>query len=171
MEVSMSHALPIPLPAILAGPAVSARSPEQQQFDFWLGDWDVHDGKGQRLGHNRIEALLGGTVLQEHWDDGLGSSGTSLNAYQPARKLWTQHWVDSTGGALDLEGRLEGTSMVLKGVKEGPKGRVIDRIIWTPLPDGRVRQLWDRSMDGGLSWSLVFDGYYTRINHSKGSPS
>jgi len=151
------------LPALLTSQSLPPRSPEQQQFDFWLGDWEVLDGQGQRQGHNRIMPLLGGTVLQEHWDDGQGGTGTSLNAYLPAQRVWKQHWIDSKGGALDLEGGLEGASMVLKGVKEGPKGRLIDRIIWTPLPDGRVRQLWDQSRDGGLTWKVTFDGYYSRV--------
>lgn len=169
----MENALPPPIPAMQAGQATLARSPEQQQFDFWIGDWEVHDVQGKRLGHNRIAALLGGTVLQEHWDDGQGGSGTSLNAYQPAQRVWKQHWIDSTGGALDLEGGLEGASMVLKGPKEvarqGATVRWIERIAWTPLPDGRVRQLWDHSKDGGVTWSVVFDGYYRRVKNSPGS--
>jgi hypothetical protein len=38
----------------------------------------------------------------------------------------------------------------------------VQRITWTPLPDGRVRQHWESTTDGGRTWSTVFDGYYTR---------
>jgi hypothetical protein len=158
----MHRALPLLLPAFLAGPSVAVRSPEQKQFDFWVGDWEVHDGQGQRLGHNRVVALLGGTVLQEHWEGSQGDSGTSLNAYLPARRLWRQCWIDAKGGLLDLEGGMVGPAMVMSSVKEGPKGKIIERITWTPLPDGRVRQLWDQSQDGGASWKVSFDGYYSR---------
>ena len=154
----MRHVLPLILPVMLG-----AMSPtEQRQFDFWIGDWEVHDAKGQRLGRNRVVALLGGAVLQEHWQGSQGGSGTSLNSYLPARKAWRQCWVDAKGGSLDLLGGLEGASMVLRGTTEGPRGRVLERITWTPLPDGRVRQLWEQSPDGGATWTVSFDGYYTR---------
>jgi hypothetical protein len=52
--------------------------------------------------------------------------------------------------------------MVLAGERQTPNGKVTDRIVWTPLEDGRVRQVWDMSSDGGRSWQLLFDGLYTR---------
>ena len=36
------------------------------------------------------------------------------------------------------------------------------RGLWTPLPDGRVRQFFEHSDDGGATWVSWFDGYYTR---------
>ena len=164
----MSGVLSLLLPVILGAMSPPDRMPEQRQFDFWVGDWEVLDAKGQRLGHNRVVALLGGTVLQEHWEGSKGGSGTSLNAYLPALRVWRQHWIDGRGGALDLEGGLEGASMVLKSVQEGPKGRMLERITWTPLADGRVRQLWEQSLDSGVTWTVSFDGYYRR---AKAMPS
>lgn len=159
----MHSALPLVIPSLLAGQSTAVRSPEQRQFDFWVGDWEVHDGQGKRLGHNRVVALLGGAVLQEHWEGSQGGAGTSLNAYVPARRLWKQCWIDSKGGVLDLEGGMEGTSMVMSGLREDPKGKVIERITWTPLADGRVRQLWEQSRNGGGTWAVSFEGYYTRL--------
>lgn len=158
----MRIALLLPVLPLLLGAAQPDRSPEQRQFDFWVGEWEVHDAKGQWLGRNRVVSLLGGTVLQEHWEGSQGGAGTSLNAYLPARKAWRQCWVDAKGGSLDLMGGLEGRSMVLRGTTEGAKGRVLERITWTPLPDGRVRQLWEQSADGGGTWTVSFDGYYSR---------
>ncbi len=146
------------------------RSPEQRQFDFWVGDWEVRDAKGLLLGHNRVVSLLGGSVLQEHWEGSQGGAGTSLNAYQPDRRSWRQCWIDSKGETLDLEGGLEGASMILKGVQEGPKGRVSQRITWTPLADGRVRQLWEQSRDG-VTWTVAFDGYYRRTGGQPFAPA
>lgn len=158
----MRHVLLL-LPVMLgAMTPTTDRTPEQRHFDFWVGDWDVHDAKGQRLGRNRVMALLGGAVLQEHWQGSQGDSGTSLSSYLPARKAWRQCWVDAKGGSLDLLGGLEGASMVMRGTTEGPKGRVLERITWMPLPDGRVRQVWEQSPDGGATWTVSFDGYYSR---------
>lgn len=161
-EVPMRQAFALLLPIVLGAGSPTERSPEQRQFDFWVGEWEVHDAKGQRLGRNRIVPLLGGTVLQEHWEGSQGGAGTSLNAYLPARKAWRQSWVDAKGGSLDLFGGREGDAMVLRGTTEGPKGRMLERITWTPLPDGRVRQLWEQSPDGGATWTVSFDGYYSR---------
>ena len=34
------------------------------------------------------------------------------------------------------------------------------RVTWRPLPDGRVRQTFESSTDGGKTWSVSFDGFY-----------
>jgi hypothetical protein len=34
--------------------------------------------------------------------------------------------------------------------------------VWTPLPDGRVRQHFKESSDGGKTWTDWFDGYYSK---------
>ena len=39
---------------------------------------------------------------------------------------------------------------------------VVQRISWTPEPDGRVRQMWQQSRDGGKTWTVAFDGWYRR---------
>lgn len=67
--------------------------------------------------------------------------------------------MDSQGGVLRLAGRFDGTRMVLLGVQPP----VHERIAWTPLPDGAVRQHWERSEDDGKTWTTVFDGRYVRV--------
>jgi hypothetical protein len=54
--------------------------------------------------------------------------------------------------------------MVLTGksAPDVPGVITLQRIAWTPLPDGRVRQLWEASNDGGKAWATVFDGYYSK---------
>jgi hypothetical protein len=37
------------------------------------------------------------------------------------------------------------------------------RGFWSLLEDGRVRQLFEPSNDGGVTWTTWFEGYYTRI--------
>ncbi|MCP4663212.1 MAG: hypothetical protein GY856_48085 [bacterium] len=46
-------------------------------------------------------------------------------------------------------------------LSSGPATPPIQRITWSPLGDGRVRQLWESSVDG-QGWKVVFDGTYTR---------
>jgi len=38
------------------------------------------------------------------------------------------------------------------------------RALWTPLPDGRVRQYFEQSNDDGGTWVPWFEGFYTRKN-------
>ncbi|RPI88510.1 MAG: hypothetical protein EHM40_22295, partial [Chloroflexi bacterium] len=67
----------------------------ENQFDFWLGEWDGtwgEDGKGT----NRIERILGGKIIQESFR-APDLQGMSVSAYDPERKLWCQTWVDNNG--------------------------------------------------------------------------
>lgn len=144
----------------LLEPLRPCQAPEHRQFDFWLGDWDVTSpaspGGSSR---NRITRINGGCTLREEYTTPLGYEGTSLNFYDATRRVWHQTWIDNQGGALYLEGRLQGRAMVMATTSD-PQN--VQRITWTPLDDGRVRQHWEATTDGGKAWSTVFDGYYSR---------
>jgi hypothetical protein len=146
-----------------AKPACAA--PEYHQFDFWVGDWTVTDSHGGVAGTNRIERILDGCVLQEHWVGSKGGRGTSLNMWDAADGSWHQVWMDVSGGMLQLKGRLEGSAMVMSGEHPTPGGAggvTLERITWTPQSGGKVRQLWESSRDGGTTWTIQFDGTYVR---------
>jgi hypothetical protein len=148
-------------------PAQSAAPPGcndaiHREFDFWVGNWRVTDAKGAFQGTNRVTKEYGDCVLMEHWQGAGGGAGSSFNTYLPGRGQWHQTWVDNGGGTLLLFGGMRSGSMVLQG-ERAIRGRpTIDRITWTPLPDGRVRQHWQASTNGGKTWSDVFDGYYKK---------
>jgi hypothetical protein len=145
--------------ALAAGPCEGS---ERRQFDFWLGEWNVRTPDGKLAGTNSITSEYGGCVLHERYATPRGYSGESLNAYDPARKVWHQTWVDSSGTLLLLEGGLSGKSMVLEGQTVGADGQVTrHRITWTPNADGGVRQHWE-STDAKGQWTTAFDGSYTR---------
>lgn len=140
-------------------------APEYRQFDFWAGSWSVTNPAGKVAGTNRIEAILGGCVLQEHWRSANGGDGTSLNMWNAADSTWRQVWMDAGGNLLELQGKLVGKEMVLSGTRPTPGqggGLTTDRVTWTPLPNGTVRQLWESSTDGGTTWTTAFDGTYAR---------
>src|SRR5262249_53991882 len=88
--------------------------PEDRQFDFWLGEWEVREG-GKVAGANRITRILGGCALREEWTGAGGGQGTSLNVYDPARRRWHQTWADDKGLVLLLEGEWRGGGVVLEG--------------------------------------------------------
>lgn len=136
--------------------------PESRQFDFWIGEWDVTTPDGKPAGTNKIEAIAGGAGLLENWSDADGGSGKSLNAYSAAKKQWQQYWVGSSGGILELSGALVNGSMVLTGEHDVRGRHVMERITWTPNPDGAVRQHWEQSTDGSKTWQTAFDGHYRK---------
>jgi len=103
--------------------------------------------------------------LQENWQgSGAGGiSGSSFNIYDRDTRRWHQSWVDANGTLLLLDGGLVDGSMVMSGsrpTRDG--GSALHRITWTPNDDGSVRQLWESSLDGGDSWSVLFDGLYLK---------
>jgi hypothetical protein len=132
-------------------------------FDFWLGEWDVHDQDGRHVGHNSITPLFGTGALAEHWRGDGGVEGHSLNSWDPERGCWHQTWLDSGGGILLLDGGIEDEAMVLVGIDADARQRITWTVqTWPELGEG-VRQLWETSKDDGETWTVAFDGRYTRV--------
>ena len=144
--------------------------PAYRQFDFWVGDWEVFTPQGQRAGSNRISKILQGCALQEEWTSANGSRGHSINYYDPSTENWRQLWVDDGGGIIPIEGELIDKAMVFVGshiLQDGSVRAFRER--YTPLSEGRVRQLLEESVDGGVTWYTWFDGDYRRVGASDAS--
>jgi hypothetical protein len=139
--------------------------PEQSDFDFWVGHWEVRTEDGQLAGSNRITRAHGGCVLREEWEAVGGGTGESFNIYDAARDAWHQTWVDDQGRLLLLDGGLDARGrMVMQGERPGPDGSlVVDEISWEPLDDGTVLQVWSVSTDAGATWRELFRGTYHRV--------
>jgi len=87
-------------------------------FDFWVGDWDVYlnnSDNTNQIGSNTIEKLEAGCALMETWSGAGGSSGISINYYNPVRDEWRQLWVSAGEYAIDIVGGLVDGSMALVG--------------------------------------------------------
>ena len=146
--------------AAIVEPHRPCNTPEFRQFDFWLGDWDVEAASTPGTkSHNQITRAYDGCTLREEYTTPYGYAGTSLNFYDAPRKVWHQTWIDNQGGGLMLEGGMQGTSMVLQSTTDPVN---VQRVTWTPLADGSVRQHWESTTDGGKTWTTAFDGRYTR---------
>jgi hypothetical protein len=155
----------------IAGPAVgqtqaACEGDGYRAFDFWLGEWTVSNPAGQPVGSNSITSVADGCAVLESWAGAGGVHGTSLNWHDQRTGGWTQLWVGGDGVILRLEGGLDGEgSMVLSGERTAADGRVVrERVRWTPLQGGRVRQHWETSTDGGDTWQTSFDGIYTKAS-------
>ncbi|MEX2468460.1 MAG: hypothetical protein WD396_01770 [Pseudohongiellaceae bacterium] len=154
----------VPFAPALAQESGCGELPGFSQFDFWVGDWDVfHYASGEKVGENRIEKLEQGCLLMESWEGSEGSTGTSLNYYNPVTREWRQVWVSSGRYAIDIVGGLRGDAMLLEGSIYNFAGAVWDfRGTWTPQADGSVRQFFEQYNHDGEVWEPWFDGRYVR---------
>ena len=150
-------------PGTLAAQAAPPCSHEKsQEFDFWIGEWQVWSG-GELAGTNSVQPILDGCVLQENWLGARGSAGSSLNFYNPQSKTWQQFWVWRNGTTLELVGDYADGKMILEGHSVTREGAAItNRITWYDNEDGTVRQHWQISKDGGKTWESAFNGLYRR---------
>jgi hypothetical protein len=146
-----------------AGPPPDCSAPAFRAFDFWIGEWDVTAG-GTPAGTNRIEAVLDGCALMEHWTSASGIAGQSFNVYDRRTERWHQAWTDERGGVLWMTGGMvDGRIVMATEPQPAPGGgAVVHRLTWTRESAGRVRQVWESTTDGGTTWTTAFDGLYQR---------
>jgi hypothetical protein len=148
---------------LLAQTPAACTNAAHRQFDFWVGEWDVYDARGQRAGANRIEKTLNGCALHETWTSAGPSRGYSYSAWDAGDNRWHQTWVDNEGTVLRIAGGIVNGEMVMEGERRLADGTpVSERITWTPRADGTLRQLWQTSRDRGMRWTVAFDGTYRR---------
>lgn len=133
-------------------------------FDFWIGDWDVHNAGGGLAGTNTIEADQRGCVLIENWQSAGGGTGMSINYLDKATGEWVQVWNAEGGSQINIRGGMTDEGMLLVGtLHDVASGTTTPfRGLWTRLDDGRIRQFFEQSTDGGATWSPWFEGFYTR---------
>jgi len=135
-----------------------------QQFDFWIGDWNVFDTTGTQVGENTISHLEDNCILSEYWRGISGTTGRSYNYYNQQDSTWNQVWVDNNGGNLVLKGKGKPGKMVLKS--ELIPGKKIafyyNQVTWTLNKDGSVTQLWEIYDQTGKLLSTAFLGIYKK---------
>jgi hypothetical protein len=179
LNLKMFNKLLIIITLIIAVPvfAQDAQTPPPQQpvfpceddeqfseFDFWVGKWDVHIADGTLVGENLIKKAERGCVLVENWKSARGGTGMSINYFDKTTNEWVQIWNDASGSQINIRGGITSEGMLLEGtihyVANGTTAPF--RGLWTLLPDGRVRQFFEQSNDGGESWQGWFEGFYSR---------
>jgi len=135
---------------------------ELQQFDFWLGDWDVYD-EDKRIAFSRIEKITNGHIIFENYEQEDDYSGKSISYYDPYLKKWRQNWVDSLGTVGDFVGECKDDIMRYEGESHLVDGRRIMRLmIVSRLNENQVRQYSERSDDEGKTWKQAYDFIYKR---------
>lgn len=160
--------------ALLASPAWTQESaqgerpapcsqPEARQFDFWVGAWDLAWGEGAS-GRNVIEKTLGGCVIVEQFDGSPATPlrGMSVSTYNARLGQWQQTWVDNQGSYLDFTGGWQDSRMVLQREATVDGGRVLQRMVWFDISEDSLRWNWERSVDDGATWEVLWAITYSR---------
>lgn len=144
--------------------------PEFRQFDFWIGEWEAFAPNGNKGGDSKISVILDSCVILEEWtsvnaQQGLVFKGKSFNSYNAASKQWQQTWTDNTGNTTEfLRGEGSDGKIVYYADKvPGPGAKnFMRKLTFIRLSDDKVRQLGERSDDGGTTWTTEYDLEYRR---------
>jgi hypothetical protein len=137
--------------------------PAFDAFDFWVGEWDVHLVDGSKAGTNSVQSEQRNCVVVERWQSAGGGGGMSINYLDRADGKWVQVWNDPGGNQIHIRGGLTDEGMLLEGSIHyvSTDTTLPFRGLWTPLPDGRVRQYFEQADDAG-TWAPWFEGFYSR---------
>ncbi len=153
-------------------PAKPCATEASNQFDFWLGEWDLtwpaeqmggtagEKGKGT----NTITKPLGECVIQEAFHSPADQyNGHSVSVYAPHQKIWKQTWVDNQGGYLLFTGEFKDGRMELRTKPAERKGKTnISRMVFRNIKKKSLNWDWQRSTDGGKTWSDLWNIHYER---------
>ncbi len=139
--------------------------PELQQFDFWIGEWDVKQTgaeDGPSVGSSRIESLVNSCVILENWESA-GFTGKSWNFFDRGTGKWRQIWIDVSGRKAEFSGEFKEKAMRFEGEATLANGnKVKNRMTFFVLGADKVRQLAERTNDGGVTWVTTVDLTYLR---------
>jgi len=140
---------------------VPCQTAEFRQFDFWIGDWSVHNPAGQKVGDNLITREQDGCLLVEHWKSGPGvESGTSFNYFDIRDKKFHQIYFDNSGNAgayPAMAGGIVDSKMVMISDE---KASPVFRWTWYVISPGKVRQMAEQSDDQQKNWRVIWDSTY-----------
>lgn len=136
---------------------------ESRQFDFWLGEWDVFNPQGTKVGASAIQRVANGCGVLENWSGALGGAGKSINFYDPRAGKWFQYWIGADGQPQRYAGVYRDGALRYEGEPSTQNGKtVITRLTFFNLDANTVRQFSEQSDDGGKTWAVNYDFKYVR---------
>ena len=144
-------------------------APEQKQFNFWVGEWDL-TWPGQKPGEtghggNSIRRIMEGCVVEERFTGGeaMHLRGMSVSTFVTRARKWKQTWVDNEGGYLDFVGEFKDGQMILSREAVAPDGaNILQRMVWKNISHKELDWSWESSKDGGKNWQVLWPIHYKR---------
>ena len=156
-----------PVAAVDQSPPVSAScaSAPARSLDFWVGTWDVTNPAGALVAESVVESIAAGCAVLEKYTgrprpNGARYIGAGLHVFDHTTGKWRQLFSDVRPAITQMDGRIAEGSVVYEWtVEESPGKPTPKRYTLSPFQGG-VRQLGERSDDGGKTWSTEFDLRY-----------
>jgi hypothetical protein len=138
---------------------------QSRQLDFWLGDWTVTYPGMPGSAASKVDLELDQCLLVERWDGGKGHKGENFFAYSADDKTWHGMFADNQCRVHIFEGKVAGGSAEFTGPSRGSNGEtVLNRIKVVRVDANKVQQSWEKSTDNGATWTMEFNGEYSRKN-------
>ena len=140
--------------------------PRTNEFDFWLGDWDVRPRGNPTAppSRNTITKIHDGCVVLETYVSG-GYTGQSFNMRDPSVGKWNQTWVDKAGGLHVYYGEVRDRTMYYDGEMPDPNApatkRIRARVTFISFGADSLRQFSESTRDDGKTWFMNYDLIYT----------
>jgi hypothetical protein len=89
--------------------------------------------------------------------------GHSVSVFDARAGRWKQTWVDNEGGYLDFIGEFKDGRMVLAREAVRPDGsKVQQRMVFKNIGRNEFDWSWERSLDGGKTWEVLWPIHYKR---------
>jgi len=152
------------------------RNPAARAFDFWVGDWDIHQHVLQADGSWRefpavtsVRADLDGCAIVEHWEgevlffwNGMQEpaiiKGLSVRSYDPGSGTWSIYWMDTLSphfGA-PYTGTIKDGRGTFQRAWDTPEGHRNGRIAFEAAGQDAVDWTLAISSDEGRTWSDIW---------------
>lgn len=144
--------------------ALCATSASARQLDYWLGDWSVASPGLAGKGHSTVHLSLDKCMLVESWgSDTSNHDGENTLAYNSEDKIWYGLFVDNQGRVHMMKGNVTPGSAELQGpARDGNGGAVLKKVRIVLVNADTVEQIWEKSVDNGISWTTDFKMEYVR---------
>ena len=158
--------------ALTAGPALAqpaaCDTEAHGRYDFWVGTWDLTWQAGpDSTGHgtNTITKTYGGCVIEERFADVGGFEGMSVSTLDARTGRWLQTWTDNQASVLRFTGGTaeDGVPTFEGAPFTNPQGQEqVNRMTWRNVTADGFDWHWQRSLDGGATWTDMWVIHYER---------
>ena len=172
---------------MLSANAQAVSPPEEiHQLDWFIGEWQVEsrylidEEAGEWLEESAtstVSPIIGNFALLETYTGMLGGTpidAISVRTYNTNLGKWEQRWIDNTGsvGFAEYTGEWNEETGEFIGYNnraftaEEDGGRGVQngvREVFFNIEDDRFSWRWERSTDGGDTWTVLWTLEYTRV--------
>lgn len=153
-----------PLAYAEGGASSSTTHSARGALDFWLGNWTVAAPGGGANATSSVTVELGKCLVVERWNGGRDHLGENFFGYSADDKQWHGLFADNEGRVhVFVDGTVSHGVAQFTGPSHGSQGEtILNRVTIRRVSGNQVEQMWEKSTDGGKSWTTAFRGEYTR---------